>query len=244
MKFGIMQYLLAGENDVDRFQHAARLGFLGVEPELRREDLQDAKSSRLAALKSAREKTKLAIAKEDKTERAAAIAEIKRAVDWAVELGAKVILVPFFFAGELKTEEDFARAADGFKQICAVAEKKGVKVAYEGTYPAEKLLALARAVGSVAFGDYFDLANVVWLGMNTADQIRKRGALIAQVHFKESLEGPGDCRPGKGRVDYAASAEALKEIGYDSWLVFEVPKGGDVDIRADIAIARYYFPIK
>ena len=256
MKFGAMQYILAGEDDLDRFKHAARLGFLGVEAEITRADLQDPKSPRLAALKAAKEKTRLEIpslclgeyngliAREDKTERDTAIAEIKRAVDWAVELGATVILLPFFFAGELKTDADFERAADGFKKLCAVAEPKGVKITYEGTYTAEQMQALAEAVASPAFGDYFDLANVVWLGMDTAGQIRKRGPLIVQIHFKETREGPGDCRPGKGRVNYEASADALKEIGYDSWLVFEVPKGSDIDIRADIAIARYYFPTR
>ncbi len=254
MKIGIMQSILAGANDLEQFQHAARLGFRGVEAEISDADLDDPASTRLASLSNAKDRSGLEIpsiclgaafrVKDDPASRDAAIVRIKRAADWAVELKAEVILLAYFFSNELKTGEDFEIAADGFKQLCAYAEGKGVKMTYEGTYAAEQLRALANAVASPAFGDYFDVANVVWLGMDTADQIRKRGSLIVQVHFKESREGPGDCRPGQGRVNYAASAEALREIGYDSWLVFEVPPGTDDELRADIATAHKYFEVE
>lgn len=254
MKLGTMQYILSGDNDVDRFAHAARLGFSGIEAEISRQDLKSAQTDRLSSLRLAKSRTGLAIpslclggsliGSDDQAARQADITGAKWAVDWAVELGAKVILLAFFFDTDLKTPQSVSLAADGFRQICGYAKDKGVKITYEGTFTAEKVHELAKAVNSPAFGDYFDLANVVWLGMDTADQIRKRGSLIAQVHFKDSREGPGDCHPGQGRVNYAESAKALREVGYDGWLVFEVPKGSDQEIRSDIATARKYFEVE
>ena len=78
-------------------------------------------------------------------------------------------------------------------------------------------------VGSQAFGCYFDLANVVAGGMDSATEIRALGPLIRRVHFKDARVTAGDCPPGLGWVDFAASSEALDEIGYDGWVVLETP---------------------
>jgi sugar phosphate isomerase/epimerase len=255
MKIAAMQFNpLNEQTDREAFARAKALGFHGVEPVLSAVDLEDPSAKRLASLKEAAAATGLEIpslclgpafqVKQNLLERAAAVQRIQRAVDWAVELKAKIILLAFFNRNEVITSDDFHVAADGFRTLCAYAGGKGVKMTYEGTFRAERLAEFARTVDSPAFGDYFDMANVVWLGQDTADQIRKRGPLIAQVHFKETRFGPGDCRPGQGRVNYTASAQALKEIGYNSWLVFEVPSGTDEELRADIAAARQHFSVE
>jgi sugar phosphate isomerase/epimerase len=44
-------------------------------------------------------------------------------------------------------------------------------------------------------------------------------------------------------VDYAASARALKEVGYDDWLVFETPAGTPDVVAQDIAFTRRFFEV-
>ena len=253
MKLGIMQSVLTAGTDAERFRTARELGFSGVEPVLSRSDLQDQSAARLAQLQQARQQTGLAIpslcfgayqgliAKPKPTD--TAVSEILTGIDWAGILGAKIVLVPFFFEGELRTLEDFDSAVTGFKTLCTRAESLGVVVTYEGTYNAEMCRRLAVAIASPAFGVYFDLANVVWLGMDGPAEILALGQLIKQVHMKETFSGPGDCHPGQGRVDYAASAAALKRIGYDSWLVFETPAGNRAAIAKDIAFTRRFFTL-
>jgi sugar phosphate isomerase/epimerase len=116
-----------------------------------------------------------------------------------------------------------------------------VTLCYEGTLPAARIHELANAIGSPAFGCYFDLANVVWLGMDTSTEIRELGGLIRQVHMKESLVGPGDVRPGAGRVNYVGSVEALREIGYQGWVVLETPNGTIAEVAEDFAFTRRVF---
>ena len=101
---------------------------------------------------------------------------------------------------------------------------------------------ISRILRSPAFGCYFDLANVVWRGMDTATEIAGLGGLIRQVHIKDTLVGSGDCQPGLGRVDFASSAAALRAIGYDSWLVLETPVAPPEVVARDISFTRSWFP--
>lgn len=253
MKLGVMQGVLPVHDDAARFQLARELGFVGVEPDFPRGDLGGGTQARLKSLRDAARHTGLAIpsvcfgayhgliAKPQPTQ--PAINEILTGLDWAKALGATVALVPFFGDGELKTQDDFNAAVAGFRQLCAKGEKLGITITYEGTYDSAMSKRLAAAIGSLAFGIYFDLANVVWLGMDGPAEILALGSLIKQVHLKETRVGPGDCHPGQGRVKYAESAAALKKIGYDSWLVFETPTSPSEDIARDIAFARKFFTV-
>jgi sugar phosphate isomerase/epimerase len=92
------------------------------------------------------------------------------------------------------------------------------------------------------FGCYFDLANPVPRGMDTATEIRALGDLVRRVHFKDARVQVGDCRPGLGLVDFGASSRALAEIGYDDWLVLETPPGPPELVGRDLAFARSFFP--
>jgi sugar phosphate isomerase/epimerase len=253
MKMGTMDHVVqvAGASYLDMARTAKSLGFQGLEVGIRRADMQDASNRRLDELKRLKGETGLEIPSICMGEyhglmvkpRPAdqAMAEMKKAVQWAGELGAKVMLVPFFFEGELKTPEDFSDAVKHFKILCELAGPSGVNVCYEGTIPGEKFCEIAEQIAMPNFGVYYDLANYYWLGMDGPDQIRKHGKYIKQVHLKETKVGPGDVPPGQGRVNYAESAQALKEVGYDGWLVFETPSGPPAEVQKDIEFARKYF---
>ena len=67
-------------------------------------------------------------------------------------------------------------------------------------------------------------------GSTRRAEARALGSLIRRVHLKDTRERRGDCRLGEGRVDFAACAQALAEIGYDGWLVLETPPGPPAEV--------------
>ena len=256
MRPGIMDSVIRGDDPLERFTRAARCGFAGVEVVLKRTELRAAASAGPARLQAAAAASGLAVpalvlgehnggglADPDATVRAAADEDVRRALDWAVELGAGVILVPFFLAGELTSPAHVERAAAALRALCPLAAERGVALCYEGTLPARQVRALAAAVDSDAFGVYFDLANPVPRGMDTVTELRALGELVRRVHLKEARIKGGDVAPGLGLVDFAGSAAALADLGYDDWLVLETPPAPDELVRRDLSFARTVFPL-
>ena len=249
-----MDAVLAAPSDAETFGRARRLGFRGVEVIVSREQLRaDERLERLrrSAALNGLEVPSLVLgehsdlggaADRDPAVAAAAAVDIEHALRWAAELGSDVILVPFFGRAELTGDDDLDRAAERFLPLCEAAGAHGVTLCYEGTLPASGIRALAELVGSPWFGCYFDLANVVPRGMDTATEIRALGSLIRRVHVKDVRVHVGDARPGLGRVDFAACAQALDEIGYDGWLVLESPPGPPELAGRDLAFTRSAFP--
>jgi sugar phosphate isomerase/epimerase len=249
-----MDAVVRATDDAQTFARASRLGFAGVEVDLSRDDLRA--GDRLESLRRAAAGSGLAVSSivlgehsdqggiSDADRRVAEHAQddVRRAIDWAAELGAGAILVPFFGRAELVEDADLDRAAEAFRPLCEQAGARGVMLCYEGTLPATRIRTLVDRVGSQAFGCYFDLANPVTRGLDSAIEIRALGALVQSLHFKDTRVEAGDCPPGLGRVDYAASFEALGEIGYDGWVVLETPSGPPELIGRDLAFARSVFP--
>ena len=253
MKAGVMEDVLGAADDEETFARARRIGFAGAEIIPSREQLRE--GDRVERLQRARAATGLGvpsivlgehsdsggIADADRAVAERARDDVARAMDWAVALGADAILLPFFGRAELVDESDIDRAAAAFRPLCRLAGERGVTLCYEGTLPAGRILELSERVESQAFACYFDLANAVVRGLDTATEIRTLGRLVRRVHLKDTRVEPGDCPPGLGRVDFGASYEALQEIGYDGWLVLETPPGPPEVVARDLAFARSVF---
>jgi sugar phosphate isomerase/epimerase len=249
-----MDQVLAPAAGGGAFDLARRLTFAGVELVVRRDELSS--RDRLEQLREEKAASGLdvpslvlgehsdrgGIADADPAVAERARRDVERAIGWASELEAGAILVPFFGRAELRDGADLDRAANAFRTLCTAAGEVGVVLCYEGTLPAEAILALADRVSSQAFGCYFDLANVLPRGMDTATEIRSLGPLIRRVHFKDVRKTVGDCRPGLGWVDFAETASALDEIGYDGWIVLETPPGPRELVARDLSFARYFLP--
>ena len=256
MKAGVMDPVLPGADDGQTFRLAERLGFAGVEVVVSRADLRS--PDRLERLRRTSADTGLAvpslvlgehsdlggIADADPRVAERAREDVERAVAWAADLGAGAILLPFFGRAELIDDRDLDRAAAAFRALCPRAGQRGVTLCYEGTLPARRIGMLAERVSSRSFGCYFDLANPLPRGMDTATEIRALGDLVRRVHVKDALVQVGDCRPGLGLVDFGAGSEALAEIGYDDWLVLETPPGPPELVGRDLAFARSFFPLE
>ncbi|MBA3330152.1 MAG: sugar phosphate isomerase/epimerase [Actinobacteria bacterium] len=250
-----MESVIGGRDDTEVFERAGRTGFSGVEIELRRQELRDPARERLERLRRIGEHSALeipslvlgehndgGIADADPVIAEAAHEDVLRAIEWAAALRAGAVLVPFFARAQLAGEADLDRCSSSFRTLCARAAERGVTLLYEGTLPADGIRRLAAGVGSRAFGCYFDLANPVVRGLDSATEVRALGDLVRRVHLKDTRVTAGDCEPGLGRVDFGESARALGEIGYDGWLVLETRAGPPELVARDLSFARTIFP--
>jgi sugar phosphate isomerase/epimerase len=252
MKAAVLASVLGRDGDAAVFERAGALGFAGVEVELGRDDLRS--RERLDTLRLAAERTSLEIpslvlgdlnhgglADADPHVAAAAAEQVEAAIGWAAELGVDVILVPFFARGELTSEAEVERCEAAFRTLCPRAVERGVILCFEGLLPAERIRLLAERVGSGGFGCYFDLANPLRRGLDTATELRTLGELVRRVHVKDQRVTAGDCPPGLGLVDFAGCARALEEIGYDGWLVLETPHAPPPLVARDLSFTRSVF---
>ena len=256
MRAAVMDSVIGGSDDGEVFARAKRIGFSGVEITLRGDDLHESHSPRLDALRRACEASALEIhalvlgdhirdgglADASPDTAARTRDEVRAAIEWAHELGAGAILVPFFMRSELVSVADVDRAVAAFHPLCAHAAERGVTLCYEGTLAAAEIVAIADRVGSNAFACYFDLANpLAKRGLDGPSEIRALAGLIRRVHVKDTRVEAGDCRPGTGRIDFAESARALAEIGYDGWLTLETPAAPPPLVARDLSFTRSVF---
>ena len=171
----------------------------------------------------------------------AAAEDVRQAIGIAADIGAEVILVPFFMRGELVGQDAFDRCAAAFTALCPLAAERGVSLCFEGLLPANEIRLLAERIGSPAFGCYFDLANPLRRGLDSPTEIRALGELVRRVHVKDMRVDSGDVRPGLGRVDFSECARALADIGYDGWLTLEMPPGPPPLLGRDLSFTRSVF---
>jgi sugar phosphate isomerase/epimerase len=254
MKVGVLDSVIGGRDDLDRFERARSIDCAGIEVMLLRTHLRG--TEKPGSLRAAQAATGLeiptfvldehnfgGIASPDASVAAAAADDVRTAIAWAAELGVGAVLIPFFVEAELRDDAAFERAVAAFRALCPLAVERGVVLAYEGTLPAARVRALAERVGSPGFGCYFDLANLVVRGLDPPTEIRQLGDLICRVHVKDLRARKNDCHPGLGRVDFPECAAALAGIGYDGWLVLETPAAPLPVVARDVAFTCAAFAI-
>ncbi|MEZ4866825.1 MAG: sugar phosphate isomerase/epimerase family protein [Caldilineaceae bacterium] len=151
------------------------------------------------------------------------------AVAMASDLGASAVLVP-------GCDQDQSPAnkrelfRDGLLQAVGPAQKAGVKLALEAVgkpflLDTAKLLQMIDDCGGAdILGIYLDVGNSTAGGMDPAAEIRAAGERTVLTHVKDwNPANRNERRLGAGAVDFAASLAALREIGYDGYLLVELP---------------------
>ncbi len=161
------------------------------------------------------------------------------AITVARNLGARVIMLPFFGNGELKEPAQIDRTVDVLRQAARYAERDQVVLAIENTLSAEDNLKIVEKVDSPAVNIWYDVGNSSVRGYDVPAEIRRLGrAKISMFHVKD-----GKSLLGEGQINFPAIAPAVKDIGYDGWLILETasPNNLEADTRRNIDYVRRVF---
>ena len=167
------------------------------------------------------------------------IDDIERLMDFCSEVGVKILIVES--GGDADKPSQWKPFVEDFMtELVSHAEKAGVMIGIENTPQAlvkdeDDLLRLVKEIPSKALRVNFDPANLNLTPPGNRDlpgAIRKLKGHIVSVHAKDSVYGGGPygqmpdgtwrCPPiGQGTVVWRECVEALKDIGFDGYLIIE-----------------------
>ena len=145
------------------------------------------------------------------------------AVDTAYALGISILQVPNFWGNAIKNHDELVMTAGFLREACERAEKHGIIVSTENPLSVSENLELIDLVERPNFRLYFDTENPVYFTKTpTPDMLRIFADRICQIHVKDGTDEQMSCVPlGTGHAYFDECAEAIREIGYEGWIVLE-----------------------
>ncbi len=169
----------------------------------------------------------------------------------AASLGADIFTGPFcapvgYLPGRRRTEEEWKWAVEGLQSLASSLDEHGVTLAVEPlnrfeTYFLNTAADAARLCGEVGHprvGILFDTFHANIEEKDLGDAIRTLGGHLKHFHACENDRGA----PGSGHVEWPAVFGALRETGYDGWLVIESFGSNIPEIAAAACIWRDLAP--
>ncbi|MFK7739984.1 MAG: sugar phosphate isomerase/epimerase family protein [Planctomycetota bacterium] len=173
---------------------------------------------------------------------------------WAIEctqaLGGNVLCGPLHsafkvFRGRGPTHEEMLRSAETLRAVADEAQQAGVMLAPEAlnrfecylVNTASQLRELCQLADHGSVKAHYDTHHMHIEERNAPAAIADCAPVLGHVHLSESDRGV----PGRGQVDWRGSFAALRECGYDGWLVIEAFSRLDPQFAADIHVWRDYF---
>ena len=264
MKYGLMElfqmhhsetrYGVVSSDRLELFEKAKTLGFDGIEFGLQSDYVEDplwtGEGDLRWVLKEASSTTGVEArslclhllnyrenspASEDAAHRAKARQILEGAMEACHEIGASVILVPFFGTATLETREQMDQLVSEMRSYAPLAESLGVCLALETTLDAPTTCGILDEIHSKAVQVYFDTGNTAGRGYDVLREIQHLGRRIAQVHIKDSPTIPS---LKNGRVDFRRVIQTLQGIGYQDYLVLELPTLDDETMQASLSYLK------
>lgn len=258
MKFGIHAglWMKTWQDDLAPiFATAAEIGFDGVEVSLLGVGRNRADTIRAEAAKCGLELTcSTGLGPEadptsaDPDVRKNAIAVLSEAIEVTALLGSRglagVVAAPWGVFDPANKMARAALAAKTLAQLDGVLTEQGITLGIEAlnrfesdlTSTAAETCAIARATGSDHIGVLLDSFHMNIEEKDPPAAIRAAAKTLCHYHISDNDRGV----PGSGRYDFSADAAALKDIGYDGWVVAEMfviagnPASADLNIWRDI----------
>ena len=243
MKFGLNTLIFTGnftDENTSLFEGIKKVGFDGVEIALARkgdfdygrtlEKLKDngLECSGICGMFSLDRD----IRGPDKEHIRKGIEYIKDGIDAALAMESDLFTGPMYSAvgrADLESTEDrnkqWKTEIESLKEVCHYADEKGVYLALEPLNRFETdfinivddALRLVEDVGSNRLKIHLDAFHMNIEEKNSAEAIRKAGKLLYNFHANENDRGA----PGTGQVRWEEIVKALKDIGYNRYLVIE-----------------------
>ncbi|HEY3132063.1 MAG TPA: sugar phosphate isomerase/epimerase family protein [Acidobacteriota bacterium] len=160
------------------------------------------------------------------------------AIDITKKLGPRVILLPFFGKGALKTRAEMDFVSDFLKKEGAPkAEKMGIVLGLENTNSAEENAYMLDRIQSRAVKVYYDVGNSTKGGYDVVKEIRWLGRdRICQFHLKDN-----PYLLGQGSINFDSIVQAIVDIKYRGWANLETDspnKDLSKDLPANLAFIK------
>lgn len=249
IRIGVTDWNLRKGADVTSVALAAAVGFDGVEISFGRKTddgrMPLDRPEAIAAYKAALAQHKIALAgtcvdrlhtnclKND----AEARKWVRDSMRLTRELGATVLLLPFFGNCELKTREEMDSTAAALKDLAREAAGMGITLGLEDTISAENNARILDQVGSPGLKIYYDPGNSMNWGHDPYKELRWLGAeRICQIHIKDNPHYLGE-----GRLRWPELLQIIVEIGFAGFANLETSSpSGDVeaDMRRNLTYIR------
>ncbi len=164
----------------------------------------------------------------DKSVRMKAKDCIRKTIEAAAEFGCDTILVvPGKVTAEVQYDLAYNRTVEALRELEVFASEKGVCIGVENVWndfllsPIE-MRNLIDEINSPFVGAYFDVGNVIHNGF-AQHWIKILGSRIKKIHIKDfNRYSRGFVGLLEGDVDYPEVMKAIREIGYDDYLIAEV----------------------
>jgi len=167
---------------------------------------------------------------EDAAVRTRSLAFLRDGIRVTAELGADTFIGPFVSAvglkpGRHRTADEWKRGIEGLQSLGDTLTEHNVTLAVEplnrfetfALNTAEDAAILCEAVGHPKIGVLYDTFHGHIEEKDTGDAIRRIGKHLKHVHTCENDRGI----PGSGQVRWDKVFPALRDVGYDGWLVIE-----------------------
>lgn len=179
--------------------------------------------------------------------RAARIAHIKKASDFAKQCGIQAVQTHCGFIPENPNDPVYKETIAAMKEVVGYCKNNGQNFRYETGQ--ETPITLVRAIQDVGLdnqGVNFDLANLILYGKaNPVDAIELLGPYVQGIHAKDGLfpTNPKDLGKevpiGKGKVDFPRLIDRLKQLNYQGAVTIEREISGPQQV-ADVQEAKTY----
>jgi len=183
----------------------------------------------------------------DKAVRENAKKYVKTCLDFATEFNTDIVCGPLYSCvGKTKFMRDKERewkfAVMGLKEMGKYAEDRNVFLAVEPLNRYETRLVnlvsdcvrMLKEVDSPAVKLHYDTYHANIEEKSLGQAIREAGNLLYHVHACEHDRGT----PGSGHIEWKEVAQALKDIGYNRYMVIETFQPGTKEIATAASIWR------
>jgi D-psicose/D-tagatose/L-ribulose 3-epimerase len=187
---------------------------------------------------------------EDRRQRAAGLAHLKRVIEACQAMGIKLLIGPFYaalgvFSGKPPSRQEWAWAAEGLSEASGFAAQAGVTLAAEYLNRFEIYLVntaadaarLVREVDHPNFRMMYDTFHANIEEKNIALALESCREVLVHVHISENDRST----PGRGAVNWKETWAGLKRIGYPGMLVIEAFGQGLPGLAAATKIWRRMF---